>query len=351
MKSTAEIVKLTGITREKLYYLESSGFISSTRTKRGSREMREWHDTDIELIKRVWVYMRDGIRVKTACERAQRELANRSKVLESTEAPPKVFGFVNQKGGVGKTSICFHLAGSLAEQGYRVLCIDLDQQGNLSSALIDDIYATLGTISDLFLHEADINDLILPTKIDGIALVAANLDFSAIDMKLAGDKYADEILQQKLRTIVEPFDTVLLDAPPSLGIATRAALNAAHDLIIPVECQRWSVIGTRHLDAAIDVVQARSNPLLRLSGYLINKYTASRAVEQQYRDMLRRRHKNLMYDTEVRNYVAYAEAAAKSEPITHYKPRSDEANTIRSLRQEVLTRYSQRDTHIDAKVA
>ncbi len=347
MKSTAEIVGLTGITREKLYYLEDSGCVRSMRIKQGNREIRHWHDEDVELIRRIWVYIQEGVRIRAAFERAQKEVENVSALRSAPVTTTRVFAFANQKGGVGKTSMCFHVAGAYADQGWRVLCIDLDQQGNLSSALVDDIYSVRGTVTDLFLHEeTDINELIVPTRTSGVSLIVANLDFSSIDMKLAADKYADEILQLKLRSIVEPFDVVLIDAPPSLGIATRAALNATHDLIIPVECQKWSVIGTRHLDSAVKVVQSRSNPLLRLSGYLINKYSASRAVEQQYRDMLLRRHKQLVFETEIRNYVAYTEAVAKSLPITQYKPNSEEANVIRNLSKEMIARYAQRQVNV-----
>ncbi|MCC6805802.1 MAG: ParA family protein [Deltaproteobacteria bacterium] len=343
MKSTAEVLELTGIPREKLYYLEDCGLLKSKKTKRGSRETREWHDGDIDLIKRAWTYMSEGVRVKTAFERAKKEVEQRNAALDAAPSSSMIYTFANQKGGVGKTSLCFHLAGAFADTNKRVLVIDLDQQGNLSSALIDDIYATRGTIADLFLHDADINDLIIPTKTDGVWLIPANLDFSTVDMKMAGDKYADEILQQKLSSIIEPFDVILIDAPPSLGIATRAALNAAHDLIIPVECQKWSVIGTKHLDAAVTQIKARSNPNLRLAGYLINKYKSARTVEQQYRETLIRRHKELMFKTEIKDTVAFTEAAAVSQPITRYKKKSEESQVIVALMREMTERYLTRE--------
>lgn len=136
---------------------------------------------------------------------------------------PKIISIANQKGGVGKTTLSLHLAGALAELGEHVLLIDLDPQGNLSSAFIEDIYDLPTTVADLLLSDAEISDVVMPTDVPNLDLIPANLNLSDIDAQLAGDDDAQYLLAEEIPEIGDQYDHILIDCPPNLGKATRIA--------------------------------------------------------------------------------------------------------------------------------
>jgi len=161
---------------------------------------------------------------------------------------PKVIAVANQKGGVGKTNITFNLSGALAEKIKRILLIDLDQQGNLSSSFLENIYNLKFTVADLFLdNDIDVAKVIQKTSFQNIDIIPSNIDLSKIDLQLAGEPDAQYFLADKLKDIKEGYNYIIIDCPPSLGLATRIGLVAADEVIIPLECQEWAVKGTAYL--------------------------------------------------------------------------------------------------------
>lgn len=153
----------------------------------------------------------------------------------------KTIAFTNQKGGVGKTSLCIHLAGEMARNNNRVLVIDMDPQGNLSSFFVPDIYSVQTTIRSVLLDEVPIRKSIQSTKFKNIDIVSSNLSFSGLDAKLAGSVDAQYLLRDNLEELKSKYDYCLLDCPPSLGLATQMSLVAANYYLIPTEAKSWSV--------------------------------------------------------------------------------------------------------------
>lgn len=250
---------------------------------------------------------------------------------------PNIIAVANQKGGVGKTSIVFHLSGALAELGKRVLVIDLDQQGNLSSAFLDDIYTLEKTITDVFLDDhLPLKDIILPTQFECIQILPANLQLSQIDLQLASDFNAQFILADKLDELEDQYDYILVDCPPSLGLATLCALVASQGVIIPMECQEWATVGSIHLQDAMHKVRKRANPKLRLLGYVVNKYDGRRKLEEVYKNTLYTTYGDSVFKTVIRSSIRYVEASNNKSPITMHLPSSEQANTFRSLAKEVI---------------
>ncbi|MBU1180485.1 AAA family ATPase, partial [Patescibacteria group bacterium] len=165
---------------------------------------------------------------------------------------PKIIAVANQKGGVGKTNITFNLSGALSEKNKRLLLIDLDQQGNLSSSFLENIYTLEFTIVNLFLdNDIDIAKVIQKTSFQNIDIVPSNIDLSKIDLHLAGEPDAQYFLADKLKDLKGGYNYIIIDCPPSLGLATRIGLVAADEVIIPLECQEWAVKGTAYLRGAI----------------------------------------------------------------------------------------------------
>ncbi|RMG50189.1 MAG: ParA family protein [Acidobacteria bacterium] len=242
------------------------------------------------------------------------------------------------KGGVGKTTIVHNLAGAFAEGGRKVLVVDLDQQGNLSSAFLNDIYSLPTTLYDILIDpDRPTRAAIQSTGFPNIDILPANLDLSRIEFQLAGDPEAQYYLADKLRE-VNHYDIILLDPPPHPGLMTLSALVAADGVVIPVECQEWAARGTTYVLEMIRRVRRRANPRLRLLGYVINKYDGRRKLEQTYREVLLERYGADVFQTIIRNSVKYPESASVRRPLTSYHPSSVQADTFRQLAREITQR-------------
>ena len=249
-----------------------------------------------------------------------------------------VIAVANQKGGVGKTSLCLHMAGVFAERGIKTLLVDMDQQGNLSSVFVDNIHRLETTVADLLNDDAEVavKEVIRQTHIKNIDVLPANLSLGDLDAKLAGDDDAQFYLLEALQEIRKNYGYVLIDCPPNLGRATRMALVAAQGVLIPIECQDWAFVGSNQIIALVDRLKKRANPKLKISGFVINKYQPRRTMEQDYNHALREQYGKKILKTEFRNNVQYAEASAMKKPITHYQPKSEQAEAYRQLVEELF---------------
>ena len=261
------------------------------------------------------------------------------KTDSKTNKIPKIIAIANQKGGVGKTNVAFNLAGALAECGEKLLLIDLDQQGNLSSAFLDKIYELDYTITDLFLEERlGIPQVIQKTNFENIDIIPSNISLSKIDLQLSGEPDAQYFLADKLESLNNRYSYILIDCPPSLGLATRIGLVAAKQVIIPLECQEWAVKGTAYLRGAIKKIQKRANPKLEILGYIINKYDGRRKLEEIYHENILESFKEKVFKVELKNSVKYTEASTFKKPINYYLPSSDHAKRFRNLAKEIISR-------------
>lgn len=250
----------------------------------------------------------------------------------------KIIAIANQKGGVGKTSLCFHLGGCLAGESKKVLLIDLDQQGNLSSIFVPNIYKLEHTVATIFLDEDfDIETSIIKTDIPRLSLIPSNLDLSNIDVQLAADPEAQYLLSEKIDAIRDQYDYILIDCPPSLGIATRGGLVTADDFVIPLEAAEWATRGSSHLMSAVKKIKKRANRNLNFLGYIINRYDGRRKLEQDYLESLRDAFKEEIFKTVIKDSVKYSQSITeRKQPITMYMPSSEYAEAIRSLTKEIL---------------
>ena len=241
----------------------------------------------------------------------------------------------NQKGGVGKTSVTFHLAGALAEEGHRVLLIDTDQQGNLSSTLLDNIYRLNSTITDIFLHETPAADVVKKTGFENIDIIPSNLLFSKVDLQLAGEPEAHYLLSESLKEIEDIYSYVIIDTPPNLGLSTRAALIAAQSILIPTECHDYAMVGISQLLHLVKQIKRRANPDLDILGYLVTKFRTGTRLETQFLEDFKSKHKQLVFQIVIKNSIKYAEATDVRQPITFYLPKSEHAQAFKDLVKEI----------------
>ena len=248
----------------------------------------------------------------------------------------KILAIVNQKGGVGKSMLAASLSGALTELKRKVLVVDMDAQASLSGMLAKRPEAIKQTMFHVLVDEVEISDIVQPSKMDYLWLVPSSKAMKGLELKLASDPLdAIYLLRDALNDITDDFDIVLIDTPPKLDLATRMALVAADGIIIPIECQRFAFEATSAMLNEIQTVKKRVNPELKMLGFVINKFSATRKVEQMYNQALRQKYKELVFKTEFRNNVQYTEACTLGLPITHAYPRSSQAQTVRNFITEL----------------
>jgi chromosome partitioning protein len=249
----------------------------------------------------------------------------------------KKIGICNNKGGVGKTTFSFCLGGVFAEMGKRVLMVDMDQQGSLSSSFVKNINDIPYVITDALLDEQrPIKTVVQKTDFENIDIVPANLTLGRLESELISERDSHYCLADKLKEIEGEYDLILMDAPPNLGLATWSVLTASEGVIIPLEAQDYSVKGTGYLHTVIQKVRKRANPSLTILGYVINRYDGRRRIEQDFKSMIEQHLGEKVFKQVLKDSVMYVEAVTVGKPITFLNPKSEQAETFRQIGTEVL---------------
>jgi chromosome partitioning protein len=194
------------------------------------------------------------------------------------------------------------------------------------------------TVGDLLVSDpvVDVRDVIQKTSIPYVYLMPSNLSLRDLDARLADDDNAPFYLAEAFQVMRNEYEYIFVDCPPNLGRATRMALTAADQVLIPIECQAWAFAGCQQIMGAIAQTQKRANPALEIMGLVINKYTASRSLEQGYNEALRKQYGEKVFRTEFHDNVQYTAASSNRLPITHYLPRSPQAQAYREFIKEFL---------------
>ena len=242
------------------------------------------------------------------------------------------------RNGVGKTSLTLHIAGAMAELGWLVLLIDMDQQANLTKIFQDvDMEGSL-TINDVLDYKFDISNIptaIHKTRFDCIYIIPADQRLRKLEARLAMVDESDYLLLETLNELKEYYDFILIDCPTGLGKPTRLALIASDFVIVPTECSAESVQGIYEVKKYITGLHKRMNPELKLLGMVINKYDASRSLEQSFHDQLREQFGREIFTAEFKDHVVFSEAMTVRMPITIYRSKSEDANWVRYLAGEI----------------
>ncbi|TKV56193.1 ParA family protein [Nakamurella flava] len=257
----------------------------------------------------------------------------------SSHGPATVLAMCNQKGGVGKTTSTINLGAALAGYGRRVLVVDLDPQGALSAGLGVASHQLEHTIYDLMLDpKTQLTDVLIPTSVEGLDLIPANIDLSAAEVQLINEVGREHTLARALRPVLHAYDYVLIDCQPSLGLLTVNALACAQGVIIPLAAEFFSLRGVALLVDTISKVQDRINPDLDVSGVLVTMYDGRTMHAREVLSMLVQRFGDAVYDTVISRTVKFPETTVAGEPITSYAPSSGAADSYRMLAREVIAR-------------
>jgi len=257
----------------------------------------------------------------------------------SSHGPARVIALCNQKGGVGKTTTTINLGAALAELGRRVLLVDFDPQGALSAGVGVSAHDRETTVYSLLVdRRADTRAAIVPTRVEGMDVIPANIDLSAAEVQLVSEVARENLLARALRPVLDDYDVVLIDCQPSLGLLTVNALTAAHGVVIPLECEYFALRGVALLVETIDKVQDRLNPRLEVDGILATMYDSrtlhSREVVARVVDAFG----DDVFHTVVARTVKFPDATVAAEPITTYASNHPAAASYRQLARELVAR-------------
>jgi chromosome partitioning protein len=253
--------------------------------------------------------------------------------------PARVVAICNQKGGVGKTTSAINLGAALTEYGRRVLLVDFDPQGALSVGLGVAAQHLDRTIYNLIMEQGvPVDEVLRPTSVPGMDLLPSNIDLSAAEVQLVTEVGRDQTLGRTLRPLLAHYDFILVDCQPSLGLLTINALACADGVLIPLECEFFSLRGMALLMDTIDKVRERLNPKLAITGILATMYDPRTLHAREVMARVVEAFGDTVFDAVISRTVRFPETTVAGEPITRWAPRSSGAQAYRALAREVIAR-------------
>jgi len=248
----------------------------------------------------------------------------------------RIISIASQKGGVGKTTTSINLGACLAQEGKRVLLVDIDPQGNCTSGVGINGNDQRLTIYEVLIGQAEVEQAILPTALATLDMLPAGQRLSGAEVELVGMMARETKLKGALARVRDRYDYILIDSPPSLGLLTVNSLTASDSVIIPLQCEYLALEGLTQLISAIRLVQDHLNPALRIEGVLLTMFDARLNLSQQVADEARKFFADRVYKTVVPRNVRLSEAPSFGKPIVLYDPHSSGADSYRDLAREVL---------------
>ena len=243
----------------------------------------------------------------------------------------RIIAIANQKGGVGKTTTAINLASCLAEAGKKVLTIDLDPQGNMTSGLGVNK-------NELMLDECSIKESMVDTVVDGMKIIPSNVNLAGAEIELLGIEDKEYILKNAVDYVRDDYDFIIIDCPPSLSMLTINAMTTADSVLVPIQCEYYALEGLSQLIHTIDLVQQRLNPELQIDGIVFTMYDVRTNLSNQVVENVRTNLDTKIYDTLIPRNIRLAEAPSHGLPINMYDTKSAGAESYRMLAKEVMER-------------
>lgn len=250
----------------------------------------------------------------------------------------RIIAIANQKGGVGKTTTAINLSASLASLGKKVLAIDMDPQGNMSSGLGVDKNEVEKTVYDLIIGNIGIEECIYEEEIENLDVLPSNIDLSAAEIELIGVDNKEYILRDEVNKVKEKYDFIIIDCPPALSMLTINAMTTSDSVLVPIQCEYYALEGLSQLIHTIELVQERLNPELEIEGVVFTMYDARTNLSLQVVENVKDNLNQNIYKTIIPRNVRLAEAPSYGMPINLYDPKSKGTESYLLLAEEVINK-------------
>lgn len=253
----------------------------------------------------------------------------------SPRSLPRIIAVANQKGGVGKTTSTVNIGAALAEMGLRVLLVDLDPQGNASTGVGIETRGLEHSLYHVLMQDEQLDNVVEPTDVKGLFVAPASLDLAGAEIELVPAFSREQRLKRAIAEVIDDYDYVLVDCPPSLGLLTVNGLAAADEVLVPIQCEYYALEGLGQLLRNVDMVKKNLNPELDLSTILCVMYDARTKLSDQVVSEVRDHFGDKVLRSVIPRNVRVSEAPSFGQPITTFDPRSRGAIAYRDAAKEV----------------
>ena len=255
----------------------------------------------------------------------------------------RIIAVANQKGGVGKTTTAINLSSCLASLGKKVLAIDMDPQGNMTSGLGIDKNEVEYTVYELILGQVGIEKVICKDALENLDVLPTNINLSAAEIELIGVEEKEFIIRKEVDKVKKNYDFIVIDCPPSLSMLTINAMTTADSVLVPIQCEYYALEGLSQLIHTIDLVKERLNPELKIEGVVFTMYDARTNLSLQVVENVKDNLQQTIYKTIIPRNIRLAEAPSHGLPINLYDPKSSGAESYMLLAEEVINKGEEDD--------
>ena len=250
----------------------------------------------------------------------------------------RIIAIANQKGGVGKTTTAINLSASLASLGQKVLALDMDPQGNMTSGLSVNKDEVENTVYDLIIGNIGIEECICKEVYENLDVLPSNVNLSAAEIELIGVDNKEYIIKNEVEKVKDRYDYIIIDCPPALSMLTINARTTANSVLVPIQCEYYALEGLSQLIHTIELVQERLNPKLEIEGVVFTMYDARTNLSLQVVENVKDNLNQNIYKTIIPRNVRLAEAPSYGMPINLYDPKSSGAESYLLLAEEVINK-------------
>lgn len=248
----------------------------------------------------------------------------------------RVIAVANQKGGVGKTTTTVNLSACIAARGKKVLCVDIDPQGNTTTGVGVDKDGPEYSVYDVLINGVPAREAIVPTVAENLELLSSRKELSGAEVELVSALSRETVLKRALAPVRDAYDFIFIDCPPSLGLLTVNALTAADTLLAPIQCEYYALEGLSDLMNTVKLVRTHLNPLLDVEGVVLTMFDARTNLSEQVVVEVKKFFKNKVYQTIIPRSIRLGEAPSFGLPINQYDPRCVGAKAYEALADEVI---------------
>jgi len=253
----------------------------------------------------------------------------------------RTIAIANQKGGVGKTTTAINLSACLAEKGKKVLAVDMDPQGNMTSGLGVDKDSVENTIYNLIIGEAKMEEVLIKDVSENLDIIPTNIDLSGAEIELLDVEEKEYIVRNEIDKIKDNYDFIIIDCPPSLSMLTINAMTTADSVLVPIQCEYYALEGLSQLIHTVELVRDRLNPKLTIEGVVFTMYDARTNLSLQVVENVKDNLEQTIYKTIIPRNIRLAEAPSYGIPINKYDPKSAGAESYLRLADEVIDKENE----------